>query len=156
MTERNPDVVFAKAEQLEQKMDDLREAFDVVADRERLNRRLVVTLAIVSLLSVAAIVVAIAVAVQANNASNDAAKAVSATNINKTTQIATCVSSNDSRRVAKQLWDFLLNAALHGTPPPTAEAKKQLIQFQVMVDTAYAQRDCSPSAVAHSSPPPTK
>lgn len=156
MTQPNADEVLARAATLETKMDDLRDALESVEESEKTNRILVVGVIIVSALSVIAIIVAIVFAVQANHAGNDAKRAVSQANINKTTQIATCLSSNDSRRVAKQLWDFVLLAAAHGTPPPNAETKKELAQFQRMVNSAYAPRDCSPGGVASSKPPPSK
>lgn len=154
MSEPNPDVVLARAATLVQSMDNLRDEFREVQERERTNRRVIVALGVVAVLSLVAIVVAIVFAVRANDASSQAKDAVSTANINRTAQIATCVSTNDSRRVAKRLWDFVLSAAAHGAPPPTAEQRKQLVQFQRMVNAAYAPRDCSPSGVAHSSPPP--
>lgn len=150
MTDPNRDVVMARAATLEQSMDNLRDEFERVQGRERTNRRLLVVLGAVAFLSVVAIVITIVVAVQANTASDDARHAVSQANINRRAQIATCVSSNDSRKVALQLWDFLLAASLHGNPPPTGKIKTQLEQFQRMVNAAYKPRDCSPSALASS------
>lgn len=150
MTDPERDAVVAQAVTLEQSMDNLRDALDGVKGREKTNRRFLWVLGVVTFFSVVAIVASIVVAVQANNASNDAKHAVTQANINKRAQIATCVSSNDSRKVALQLWDFLLTASLHGNPPPTGKVKQQLEQFQRMVNSAYKPRNCSPSALASS------
>lgn len=157
MTDPNRDAIVAQALTLEQSMDNLRDALDGVNSREKTNRRFLWVLGVASLLSVVAIVAAIIVAVQANGASNDAKHAVSQANINRRTQIATCVAGNDTRKVALQLWDFLLIASAHNTPPPTPTVQKQLDQFQRMVNAAYKPRNCSPSALAASpSATPTK
>lgn len=157
MTDPKRDAVVAQAVTLEQSMDNLRDALDGVKSREKTNRRFLWVLGVATLLSVVAIVAAIIVAVQANGASNDAKHAVSQANINKRAQIATCIAGNDTRKVALQLWDFLLTASMHNTPPPTPQVKKQLDQFQRMVNAAYQPRNCSTSALAASpSATPTK
>lgn len=149
------DAVLARAESLQQSMDNLREEFVVVQKQEEKNRAFLWVLGTVTLISIVAIVIAIVVSVQASHASNNAKDAASQSNINRRAQAATCAASNDTRKVALQLWDFLLTASLHGNPPPTGKVKQQLDQFQRMVNAAYQPRNCSSSALAASAPPAT-
>lgn len=101
---------------------------------------------IYGLVGVSAVVVAVLVGVivlffrvdhnaaAARRASSEAAQAQRA-------QVTTCLASNDSRKLTRQLWGYILTESAKGSP---AAQRPQIRQFQAYVDKTFADRDCSP------------
>jgi flagellar basal body-associated protein FliL len=136
-------------------MDALRNELQELRQQNKRSRHLIWTLAVSLALDVLLSMFLAIVAVQAHHASDKATSATSAAAVNQQTQITTCKASNASRQVASQLWYYLLDA-IDADPNETAQAKAQVKVFRMHVNQAYAQRDCSAKALAHSIAPPSK
>lgn len=73
------------------------------------------------------------IGVTAHTASVRATKAAVAARDNADNQRATCLSSNEARRVQVDLWHFVL---------ASVPSSQQTDDFRAYVDTAFAQRQC--------------
>lgn len=87
-------------------------------------------------------IVVTVVAVQASNASEDAAAASSLARRNEEYSRLSCEAGNEARAVSRQLWTYVLDLSSQN-PNLTAYQRKQVAQFRVYLATAYAPRDCS-------------
>lgn len=110
------------------------------------NRAMIYGLVGVSALVVAVLVGVIVLFVRvdhnaatARRASSEAAQAQRATH-------TTCLAGNDSRRLTRRLWGYVLTEAAKNPPPPgtsPAAQRAQIRQFRHYVDTTFADRDCT-------------
>jgi len=78
--------------------------------------------------------VIVKVAVQANHASNQAEQV-------HAQQAATCLSSNEARKLQVQLWEYVLS--FPPTRPRTEAQEQQIKDFRAFMRKTFAQRDCS-------------
>lgn len=148
--------VLRAAENLQGSMDALRGDVRHLNEYGQRSRHMIWGLWGSLALDVVLSVVLAVVAVQAHNASSKATHATSQSNINRQTQVTTCKSTNQARATAEQLWIYVIDQSEKVNPQLDAEGQRQLELLRARVKMAYAQRDCSPGALAHSSPPPSK
>lgn len=100
----------------------------------RRNRRMIWWLVVSLLLDVVLTAVIVTVAVQANQASDQAAEV-------HAQQVATCLAGNEARVNNEKLWGYVL--AVPPSKPRTAEQLKQIDDFKAFVQRTFAPRDCS-------------
>lgn len=135
--------VFDAAERLEGSMRELTSEMCSLRRYGKRNRHmiwgLVVSLALDLVLSIALGFVA----VQATSASHEATEATSASSQNRQNALVTCESSNEARRVSRQMWTYVLDVMTENNPNPTAEQIRQVRTFRAYLATVYADRDCS-------------
>jgi len=98
------------------------------------NRHLIWGLAVSLVLDLVLTVVIVTVAVQANHASNQAQQV-------HAQQAATCLSSNEARKLQVQLWEYVLS--FPPTRPRTEAQEQQIKDFRSFMRKTFAQRDCS-------------
>jgi hypothetical protein len=125
---------FAAANRLNDSMSELGTEIQALRNYGRRNRRYIAGLAISLALDIILSVVLAFVAVTATQANDLATQ-------NHNTQVATCESSNQSRLVTVNLWNYILDSASKNNPD--AAKLKQIQDFRAYMEKAYAQRDCS-------------
>lgn len=145
MGEPSPPTAFAlaaAAERLEKSMADLSTDIGTLRTYGQRNRWLIRALgAIGAVLVVVVVVLGVLVhktsdnAGKANRATSAAAQALRAQRI-------TCEASNEARALNRSLWGYVLGAAAKN---PDAQ-KAQLDAFRKVIDTTFADRDCTPPA----------
>lgn len=84
------------------------------------------------------------VALNARSASDHARQATSAAHVNAQNAHTTCVSGNESRKLNRELWQYVLSVP--PSTPQTADQLKVRQQFQVYIDKTFAPRDCDVAA----------
>lgn len=125
---------FAAADRLNDSMSELGAEIQALRNYGRRNRRYIAGLAISLALDIILSVVVAFVAVTAAQANDLATQ-------NHNTQVATCESSNQSRLVTVNLWNYILDSASKNNAD--AAKLKQIQDFRAYMQKAYAQRDCS-------------
>lgn len=134
---------IAAAESLEQAMGSLASDVRALSDYGHRNRALIWGLAISLALDVVLSIGFGFVALQANSASHRATEATSAAAQNRLNALVTCQSSNEARRVSRQMWTYVLDVMTENNPSPSAEQLRQVRTFRAYLATVYADRDCS-------------
>lgn len=133
----------------------LRRSVDALAASQRRVKAAVVGIIVALVLVVALGVVVAVVAVQASNASQQAKDATSLAQRNEESAKVTCEVGNESRKLAKQLWTYVLDLSSEN-PDLTAQQKKQIAAFRGYINTVYAPRDCSKPGGPVATPTPTR
>lgn len=133
-SERN--AAIAAAVRLEGSVTELTEEIAALRVYSQRSRRFIWGLAISLILDVILSFVVVVVAIQAKDA-NTLAEA------NRQSQISTCEANNQSRQVAANLWNYVLDAAARTPENQTTERKQQLADFRAYMLSAYTPRDCS-------------
>lgn len=132
MDPEKPTAVVA-AERMTQSMETLATELRVLRSYGRRNRHLIWALGLAWVFNLALAMAVGYVGITAQDASDRATKAVAASRVIADNQRATCLSSNEARKVQVDLWHFVLA----GVP-----ASQQTNDFRTYVDTAFAQRQC--------------
>lgn len=101
----------------------------------RRNRQMIVLLAISLLLDALLSVAVFFVAVQASQASSEAAR-------NRQNAITTCEASNQARVASVQLWNYVLDTTVQ-SPSPDPDRPAKIEKFRQFMKTTYAPRDCT-------------
>lgn len=102
----------------------------------RRNRHLIWGLVVSLLLDAVLTVAIVSVTVKTNEASNRATET-------HNRLVATCISSNEARRLNTQLWEYIFT--LKPSTPRTVAQQKQIVDLQDYVHRAFAPRDCAKS-----------
>lgn len=146
---------IATADRLERSVRGLTEEMAALRHRGRRNQHmiwgLVASLALDVILSVGFGFVAI----QASSASHRASEATSASAQNRLNALVSCQSSNEARRVSRQMWTYVLDIVSQNNPTPTPEEARQVRTFRAYLATIYADRDCSNVTAPTPVPTPT-
>lgn len=129
-----PNDPVATAQALTSSLDALSGELEAANRFGRRNRRMIWWLAVSLLLDVVLTVVVAVVAVEVNHASDKAAQVHSQ-------QVATCLSTNEGRKLNVQLWDYVLS--IPPSRPRTEEQDKRIADFRVFLHKTFAPRDCS-------------
>lgn len=150
MTELTPqqEAMLATAEDMGQKVDNLREAFEFMGRRITVLKRIIAGLVVALVLAAAGVVIGIVVAVNSNHTAHQAKDALSAAAVNKANAIQTCLAGNQSRASARQSWSFLYDTLLkqpRGKGQSQADYDKTLALIKALEAKTlknYAPRDC--------------
>ena len=130
------DAAIAATQRLEESVRGLKDEVVALRTYGRRNRHYIAAIAVSLVFDVALSIVVFVVAVQLVK-TNDLATA------NLQTQIATCESSNESRQVSTNLWNYVLDTAGRNPDNQVGERKQQIEDFRAYMQRAYAPRDCS-------------
>jgi hypothetical protein len=130
----------AAAGQLSSSLDAMAGELRRLNSRERVNRRMIVSLAVSLALDLVLTVIVAITAVQAHNASTRATDASAAAEHASASNTALCQASNTSRAQQIDLWNFLLSL---GKPPATAAERKVISGFRAYLDRDFAPRNCA-------------
>lgn len=137
MNERyDPDSTLEAARNLQVAMVDLKNEMRNLSTYGKRNRHYIIALAISLVLDVAltgGVIIAFSRATDANNQADQ----------NRQSQVDTCVSSNQSRKVTTDLWNYILDASSKNPENQTETKRKQIADFRAYMANAYAPRDCS-------------
>lgn len=134
MTESDP---LEAAERLEGSMNELAGEVNALRTYGEHNRHMIWGLIAAILIALASAGFAVAASVQAKDATSQARQ-------NTVNAKITCEAGNESRRLAKQLWTYVLDLSSQN-PNLTAYQKKQIALFRGYIETVYAPRDCNSS-----------
>lgn len=125
---------LATAQALTTSLNTMTARLEAVNRYGRRNRHMIYGLVASLLLDAILTVVIAIVAVEANRANDRAAQV-------HNQQVATCLSTNEGRKLNVQLWDYVLSI-----PPsqPRSDAQtKRIADFKVFLHKTFAPRDCS-------------
>lgn len=92
------------------------------------------------------VILSIVVGILAHQATTTSRKAEAATSVaaeSIRTQKLTCDAGNESRRLQRQLWNYVLEFSAENNPAQTEQEKAKNETFRTYVNTTYADRDCS-------------
>ncbi|MFD7157972.1 hypothetical protein ACXJJ3_08655 [Kribbella sp. WER1] len=131
-----------QADALARAVDQLSTSVDNLAASQRRVKHAVAGIVATLALVVALGVVLAFVASDARRASQRAEEANSLSERNAQAAKVTCESSNEARRVSRQLWTYVLDVTTKGQQL-TAEQLRQVRTFRAYLATVYADRDCS-------------
>lgn len=135
MTEPDRQSTLDAAASLERSMTDLTDEIGRLQASGRRNRRWIFGLACSLVLDALLSVAIFFVAVQARDASSQAAQ-------NRQTAVVSCEASNSVRAASTQLWAYVLDL-VQRSPGGNPERVQQIDQFRGYLATTYAPRVCS-------------
>lgn len=129
----------AAAERLELAMAALRDDLQAVRRYGLRNRAMIWAIGILGAVVAVVVVVATVAAVRAGHAAHKANEATSATAQLALQQRTSCEAGNDSRRLNRNLWNYVLSEAVKSNPAGAT----QIEQFRAYIAKTFADRDCS-------------
>jgi hypothetical protein len=134
MAEPDRESTLEAAQKLGESMESLRGEISALRQYGRRNRTLIWGLCASLLLDILLSVAVYFVAIQASEATSQAA-------INRQNAVSTCEAGNQARAVSTQLWTYVLDLSEQNNPTP--ERKQRIDQFRAHIGEAYSPRDCA-------------
>lgn len=142
------------AAQLSVEVEGLSGSVSALARKQRRDRALLVWVFVGLCVSLVALGLVGAVAVQANSAARKADSATALAEANRTAARLSCEAGNQTRATQVELWTYVLTLSAQANPPPTRAQAEQLAKFRTYIQKVFAPRDCT-KPVTPTTPVPT-